>query len=430
MAPNQILTIDGKVVTNGSGGICFRPPSDTTPPTVVLENTPANRVSTTSVNITIAAGDTVAYKYKIDGGSYGAEISVDTPVQLSGLSEAEHTLYVVGRDDAGNWQSEPTTCTWVVDLTPPVAVLSNTPANQTSSTTTDITVGGEDVVAYKYKLDAGTWSEEIPATTHIQLSGLSVSAHTLSVVGKDSAGNWKPDNEATTYTWTINSFVTTSLRMHLDAESVSSYPGSGNTWYDISGYSKNATLVNGVTFTNTSPKCLNLDGVNDYITLNTSGACPPSLTVFFWIKFARVGGHFWTTTYGMANPELRLLTSTVNSTNRLSYLLYDDGAYFTSKSGSTPFSLNTWINVAMTLTNSNVKIYLNGNLDYSKTGFVYNGYSTTNASEHIMGTYNSPGAGYGGYAKASYAKFAFYDRYLSSEEILQNFNATKERFGL
>jgi hypothetical protein len=43
--------------------------------------------------------------------------------------------------------------------------------------------------------------------------------------------------------------VTDGLVLHLDAGNTSSYPGSGTTWYDISGSDINFTMVGGVTYT-------------------------------------------------------------------------------------------------------------------------------------------------------------------------------------
>ena len=50
--------------------------------------------------------------------------------------------------------------------------------------------------------------------------------------------------------------------------------------------------------------------------------------------------------------------------------------------------------------------------------------------EHTLGTYNRPGAGYGGYANVSYGVYRLYDRVLTDTEILQNYNIQKSRFGL
>ena len=53
-----------------------------------------------------------------------------------------------------------------------------------------------------------------------------------------------------------------------------------------------------------------------------------------------------------------------------------------------------------------------------------------NAGEHTLGTYNRPGAGYGGYASVKIGSYRFYNRVLTAQEVTQNFNALKGRYGL
>ncbi|NLI79630.1 MAG: hypothetical protein GX442_24700, partial [Candidatus Riflebacteria bacterium] len=127
---------------------------------------------------------------------------VSTHITLTALTDGAHTLDVIGRDALGNWQSTPTTFAWTIDTTAPGAVLSTTPPNPTNLTTTDITVGGTDVTAYKYSLDGGAYSAETPVTTHIALSALTDGAHTLDVIGRDALGNWQ--STPTTFAWTID----------------------------------------------------------------------------------------------------------------------------------------------------------------------------------------------------------------------------------
>ena len=67
-----------------------------------------------------------------------------------------------------------------------------------------------------------------------------------------------------------NIFTITSLGnlvLYLDAGKSQSYPGSGTTWYDLSGNGNNATLYNGPTFTSgtNDSGSLILDGANDTI---------------------------------------------------------------------------------------------------------------------------------------------------------------------
>ena len=84
-----------------------------------------------------------------------------------------------------------------------VAVLTGVPTAPTPKRSAAITVGGTGVTAYKYSLDGGAWSAETSITTPVSLAGLSLGAHTLSVVGKNSLGLWQDTASATTATWTV-----------------------------------------------------------------------------------------------------------------------------------------------------------------------------------------------------------------------------------
>lgn len=434
MVSNPVLTIDGKIVANSTGGVCYRPPSDITPPTVVLENTPANRTPNTSTNITIATNDVVAYKYKLDNNSYGNEILASIPILLSELSEAEHTLYVIGKDAANNWQTTPTTYTWTVDLTPPVATLTNTPTNPTSATTTDITVGGEDVVAYKYKLDSGSWIENT-IETHIQLSGLTETSHTLSVIGKDSAGNWKPENEATTYTWIVNnSFVTNGLYVHYDISNPTSYPQTGTTVYDLSGRAKNATLYNGVAYDSNSGGSLDFNGTTHYGYIGAIGLSNDSTPFSFgaWVKRHATGRQDRIICNNDGNVAYTQQHNSIVFFYQDKLWMYHGRAqvWGCGKTSVMTFAANTWYYVSGTFNGtraaSGFRLYVNGNeistTDYGST------FGTAGSSQDIW--YIGVGRSGDGKIDGNIANVHIYNRTLSAAEVLQNYNATKTRFGL
>jgi hypothetical protein len=185
---------------------------DTTPPTATILNAPAGTVPLNTADITVEGTDVVAYEYKLDNGDWSAETPVATHIMLSALSDGPHTLYVIGRDTAGNWQSEddPTTASWTVATPEPVATLSGQPAGIVSYSYAFIDVDGQDqygqeVVSFKYKLDNGTWSDEIAAGLDaIVLTGLSDGLHTVYVIGKNDAGHWQAEADATTASWTVD----------------------------------------------------------------------------------------------------------------------------------------------------------------------------------------------------------------------------------
>lgn len=173
---------------------------DITPPTAIITDGPANPSNSAVAIFSIGGADVVAYKYKLDGGNFSAERTMEFFL-LNGLAEGSHTISIIAKDSAGNWQVTPTTASWTVDL-PPTAIISGTPASPTNGAGATLTVGGAGVVAYKYKLDTGNYSNEIPVATSILLSDLSDGTHTVSVLGRDSAGDWQVT--PTTASWSVD----------------------------------------------------------------------------------------------------------------------------------------------------------------------------------------------------------------------------------
>jgi hypothetical protein len=79
--------------------------------------------------------------------------------------------------------------------------------------------------------------------------------------------------------------------------------------------------------------------------------------------------------------------------------------------------------------NSNrLKCYINGSL----LGVSYNGTipSTTSNTDSIFAVGNTQGSGYNNPSDGNIAQVLIYNRALSDTEVLQNYNATKGRFGL
>ncbi|GAB4299258.1 MAG: hypothetical protein Fur0034_10820 [Desulfuromonadia bacterium] len=172
-------------------------------PLAVLSATPPAVTNLTSASIAVTGTNGVVdYRYSLDGSPYGAVTPIASRIELTNLPEGRHTLWVIGRDIAGNWQESPTVVTWEVDTTPPVALVTpSTSPSPTNAVTSSFVVGGDDVVSYRYHLDASPDSPERSVTLPISLTNLSNGPHTLSVIGKDSAGNWQ--SAPTTITWTV-----------------------------------------------------------------------------------------------------------------------------------------------------------------------------------------------------------------------------------
>lgn len=184
---------------------------DTVSPFAELSNMPSSPTNDNSISITVSGIGVVAYKYSFDDSDPrgGTEYPVSVPIAMSNISNGPHTIYVIARDDAGNWQNwqQPTTCAWTVDTSVPTAefVSGTLPDPQTNVTFINISVGGSGVVSYKYRLDENpSWSAEFPISTPISRIGLANGSHSVRVIGKNSTGTWQPEVSATTYNWEID----------------------------------------------------------------------------------------------------------------------------------------------------------------------------------------------------------------------------------
>jgi hypothetical protein len=68
------------------------------------------------------------------------------------------------------------------------ANISGEPPLVTSATTATLRVGGPGMTHYRFAVDAGAFGAETPVATPISLAGLSAGAHSVRVIGKNSAG--------------------------------------------------------------------------------------------------------------------------------------------------------------------------------------------------------------------------------------------------
>ncbi len=179
---------------------------DTVPPAVSLSNKPATITSNNYADFVIGGTGVVRYRYRINGGSWSEEFDryQNPNILLTSLADGAYQLEVIGMDLAGNWQSSPTSHSWTVDstYTDPIATLSDLPLNPTNTTDISITVGS--VVTYKYKIDGGNWSAEMDISNPIVETALSDGPHTILVIGKDGSGTWQSTDNATEYSWIID----------------------------------------------------------------------------------------------------------------------------------------------------------------------------------------------------------------------------------
>ena len=218
--------------------------------------------------------------------------------------------------------------------------------------------------------------------------------------------------------------VTDGLVLCLDAADQNSYSGSGNTWYDLSGNGNNGTFGPGTaapTFSSGNGGSIVFGG-DDYTTTTSSGIVNNNISVDIWFNvnsaktYAALLGSNATEKYEMliksaSNLEISLAPGNYIQHNNI-------------------LSINTWTNIIVSASNGVAwKVYKNG-VDLGTPAI-------------IAGTYQISGTGVSnidqGRIRNNVGSFAFsgniastkiYNRALTPQEIQQNYNATKGRFGL
>lgn len=206
-------------------------------------------------------------------------------------------------------------------------------------------------------------------------------------------------------------YISTNLVTYLNAGETSSYPGTGTTWYDLSGNNRNAQLTNGATYTSISGGSIDFDGSNDIALINLSPSLTlTSFTFSAWVKPDSTSG--WRSIIDFPNDSLLFA---ING----SFYLYNP----TYNTGYT-INVGTWYNLCVThQTGGPIYFYVNGNLIYT-SGNV----SLSRTSSYICIGAGGPSANEAFDGLISIVQI--YNGSLSAAEIKQNFNFFKSRFGM
>ena len=220
--------------------------------------------------------------------------------------------------------------------------------------------------------------------------------------------------------------VTDGLVLHLDAANRKSYPGSGSTWYDLSGNNNHGLITNAI-FNASNNGVFNFDGSEDYVDIGSGVVSAGNLSVFAWIyptSFTSNGWniivHKWFNANQTAAPDFHYAIRSEN-------LILKQNIYTTSNSNvyanSSDYSINTWYYVGFTLINNGLlSFYKNGIQDGTASGISR---STQNSILRIGDLRSSP-HGLTGYIPT----VNIYSRALSANEVQQNYNVLKGRYGL
>jgi hypothetical protein len=220
--------------------------------------------------------------------------------------------------------------------------------------------------------------------------------------------------------------VNDGLILYLDAANPKSLVSGTTVWYDISRLSKTTTMVNGPTFTTEKGGGLVFDGVNDYVTLGTDQDYYFNLTkpytISIWFKSNSLSTMGLVTRY---NSGIRghyflkfLLNGAIMYNREVSpFNLFSNGI----------LSIGVINNVVISYDGTYQKIYLNGVFDRQQlSGNIVQNQSNINLFIGASQSFGNPNEFFNG----TIYNVSIYKKGLSQQEITQNYNALKTRFGL
>jgi parallel beta-helix repeat protein len=142
--------------------------------------------------LTLTGGGLTAYRYRIDNETeWGDETVISIPIELTQLSEGEHSLFILGKDSLGNWQPENAAIVfhWTLDMTVPV-VLNITDSFQPCQNI-NWTWSASETAQFRYLID--NIPDSVPTGEYSNITSATQSTgdgiYYLHVQAQDLAGN-------------------------------------------------------------------------------------------------------------------------------------------------------------------------------------------------------------------------------------------------
>ena len=226
--------------------------------------------------------------------------------------------------------------------------------------------------------------------------------------------------------------VPSGLVFSVDPGNWYTYPKYGTTVSDLKGYAT-GTIYGNTSYSTSNGGIFSLDGDQDYIDFSKTPLNFPTgdISVFIWLKassfrngwniiltkwFADVAGNG-----GTAYSDFHYDIYPSGS-------LYYQNLYTTSRNnmfGITPLSTNTWYYIGFTISSGNLQMYINGSTD----GSVFTNAGRTNNTQSLL-LLGDPRSGGALDFNGNIGSVQIYNRALTADEVFQNYNATKHKYGL
>ena len=233
------------------------------------------------------------------------------------------------------------------------------------------------------------------------------------------------------FSTTVTGIVSSGLICHLKTA-----PSSGSTWVDDKGNS-NATLANAPTYSSDNGGYISLNGSNQYIMTSTSlntqitGTSPNKSTaqsIFIWcypteqgVIVAEIGQATINTAWHDSNIE-------IINTGVIRFSVWHGSLI--NRVSSSAKSFNAWYYLGWTYSGTTLTAYINGEsvgtTTLTRQAPFNNGFNL----HYALGALDGTNMGDGSYCAMRVGSFQVYNRALTSNEVLTNYNSNKATYGL
>ena len=218
------------------------------------------------------------------------------------------------------------------------------------------------------------------------------------------------------------SMITDGLMVYLDAANTRSYPGTGNTWYDLLG------RIN-FTLQNSPPFLANSAGGSIGFTAASQHYASSSSSLSLMTRFTVEVWHYYTGNNSGTYPSI-VTELYPGSTFQINYVLgglngLTIGFYNSAWNISSAYTLTAgnWYHLVGNFDGANFRLYVNG---VNQVTTANTGTPTANTGGiRLMRRWD-----YDEYWGGQLSTVKIYNRALSAAEIKQNFEATRDRYGI
>jgi hypothetical protein len=240
-----------------------------------------------------------------------------------------------------------------------------------------------------------------------------------------------------TQTFGYKNIITRGLVFHLNAGTPESYPGSGNSWYDLTSGGYHGTLTNGPTYNTANGGSIVFDGSNDYVTTADVDHGTLEFTLEAWVYFNSFNSNNCIIKKNTDNDYWPALSLYVDNTGVIrgyyssqSYGACLEGAYTSTGIVTT----GQWVHLAYSKGPNGyteMKIYKNG-VSQSFSFYLYGSHinQVCNSGKPVLVGIDFDTPNFLSPVNGKIPIVRIYNRQLTSDEMLYNYNVEKTRFGL